>query len=91
MDEKMFPILDWRGKYKRLGCPAAVPWDLVKMHEMQCIKNHMQSVLRLAVRGGLCPEELMAILEDRPWYPMDTQEAIDHLNKILETYTAKSN
>ena len=89
MDEKTFPILDWRGRYQKLGCPLFISWELIVKHEMQCIVNHGQSVRRLAARGGLCPEELMAVLEDRSWFPMDTKEAIDQLNKFLENYKAE--
>lgn len=68
---KMFPVMV--GKY---GVPKAyVPWGLVLPHEKQALRNHSQSLERLAERGGLSPQELAAVLEDRPWQKMDDEHA----------------
>lgn len=69
----MFPILlditvSSEGK-------ACVPLELVMAHEQQAVKNHGQSVSRLAERGGLSPSELAAVLWDREWRPMEIHEA----------------
>lgn len=46
------------------GGPA-VPWDLIAPHEAQAIANHEQSLEELARRGGLSPNEMMCVLEDK--------------------------
>ena len=48
-----------------------IPWDLIASHEARAIRNHDQSLQRLAERGGLSPDEALAVIEDRPWHRMD--------------------
>lgn len=65
-----FPVL-WQGdreylaKLKALKCPRSVPWEMVAPHEVQAKRNHDQTLKRLAQRGGLAPEELVAVLDGR--------------------------
>lgn len=65
-----FPVL-WQGdrgyiaKLKALKCPRSVPWEIVAPHEAQAKKNHDQTLKRLAQRGGLSPEELVAVLDGK--------------------------
>lgn len=63
---RMFPIL---------GANAFVPWDFVQPHESWALKNHDQTVKRLADRGGLSWCELCAIIEHRKWQAMDPVSA----------------
>ena len=63
----MFPILKSDG--------AVIPWRLIAPHEPQAIRNHNQSLARLASRGGLSWCEAAAVLEDRPWRPMPDETA----------------
>ena len=58
--EKRFPIL---------GDIAHINWWALTPHEAQAIRNHSQTLERLAERGGL------AVLEDRPYIKMDEKEA----------------
>jgi hypothetical protein len=51
----MFPVL---------GSKETVPWSLVEPHRAQAIKNHYQTLERLAQRGGLSWLELEAIIND---------------------------
>lgn len=68
-DQKLFPVmLDMR-------TVAYVPFSLVKAHERQALRNHMQTVERLADRGGLDCTELAAVLEDREWRRISPEEA----------------
>ena len=67
-----FPVLwSWRREERaaleRLGCPHDVPWEFVAPHEPQALRNHGQTLARLAERGGLSPAELLAVIEGRGW------------------------
>lgn len=68
---KLFPVLP---KYR--GYIAGVAWDLVAKHEEQAMRNHYQTLERLAERGGLSLSELAAVLEDRRWRNMSVPEAL---------------
>ena len=50
-----------------------VPWPMLAAHEDQAQRNHSQSLLRLAERGGLSACEACAVLEDRPHRSMTLQ------------------
>ena len=70
------------------GCMSVVPWWLVEPHEEQAKKNHGGQTLReLAARGGLGPDELVAVLEDRPWHAMALEGAARQLSMILHKAT----
>lgn len=58
--EPMFPIL---------GDPVikAIPWAALRPHEPQAVRNHSQSLSRLASRGGLSIEEAYCVLKDMAW------------------------
>jgi hypothetical protein len=57
--EHRFPIM---------GGPS-IPWRMILPHEGQALRNHgEQSLERLASRGGLSPDEALAVLDDRSWW-----------------------
>ena len=58
--KRMFPIQD--------GISRAIPWSMISPHEVQCQKNHSQSIQRLSERGGLSPSEVLAVLDDESWF-----------------------
>lgn len=60
-----FPILE------RAGGKFTIPWELIAQHEEQALKNHGQTLKRLAERGGLSFCEALAVLEDRQWRKVD--------------------
>lgn len=65
MTEKRFPILrSGRDKHPFKW----VPWDVIEAHRKQAEKNHLQTLERLAQRGGLSASELYLALEDRALY-----------------------
>lgn len=83
-----FPILfHWRrdeaAKERALGCPASISWALIAPHERQALRNHSQSLKRLAERGGLSACEAVAVLEDREWHKMTRKAAIARLNELI--------
>lgn len=51
-------------KYPILGTTDFIPFDMMLEHEEQCLKNHYQSVQRLAERGGTSYMETYYILHD---------------------------
>lgn len=54
---KEFPIMKNKGK-------EYIPYDVIKPHEEQAMKNHGQTLDRLAERGGLGWSEAYAVLTD---------------------------
>ncbi len=79
-----FPLLLGHGKERArllaLGCPTDVPWALVAPHEAQALRNHSQTLQRLAERGGLSPFELMRVVEGRrPWPTEPDAQAVPRL------------
>lgn len=63
------------------------PFKMVKIPiscEFQAKLNHQQSFKRLKERGGLNPSEACAIIEQRRWKLMTSQEA----EAVLKSYGA---
>lgn len=79
-DSRMFPILGGRFFLDRV---YEIPWEAIAPHDGQALKNHSQSLVRLAERGGLSPDEAVAVLEDRDWRRMNDKEAMDRLMSIV--------
>lgn len=87
---KLFPILiqgrEAQNTFKaHPEWPRQIPWRIVEPHEARAKKNHDQTLTRLAERGGLAPQELLALLNDVCWSEfMDwpTTEAMEKLLKI---------
>jgi hypothetical protein len=87
-----FPVL-WQGspfvmrELADLGCPRNVPWSLVESHEHQARRNHSHTLTTLAERGGLSPQELIAVLTDKSWkdtYRLTNTVAVSVLLRILK-------
>lgn len=53
---KWFPIL---------GGYGTIPFGVIEPHREQAMKNHGQTLERLAERGGLDYDEMLSVLEDR--------------------------
>jgi hypothetical protein len=85
-----FPVLashDERPRLEALGCPKYVPWSLLAPHEQRALRNHGgQTLKRLAERGGLGPEEMLAIIEDRPWRRMTIEESVPALLDAIKKH-----
>lgn len=62
---------------------------MITPHEDQAQRNHSQTLKRLAERGGLCPEEMLAVLEDRDYRDRVTDDqAVSELRVLLATWQA---
>lgn len=77
---KKFPVLGSGG--------ASVDLQLVEDHGEQAKKNHYQTIMRLAERGGLCWAELFAVLHNRPFQKIDTNEAMIACRALEARYLA---
>lgn len=64
-----------RTRFPILGELDEIPWATIAPHESQALKNHYQTLKKLAERGGLAWSEALAILEDRPYTKMNEKEA----------------
>jgi hypothetical protein len=87
-DLRLFPIL-WTyrredGKeWERLGCPRTVPWAFMAPHAERAMKNHDQTLERLAERGGLSPSEMVCVLENRGWRDVLSLSDVDAIGRLL--------
>lgn len=77
---RLFPILNGEG--------AKIDYQLVADHAEQARKNHYQSVDRLAERGGLSWCELYAVLHNRKWEKVDTNDAMIACRSLEARYLA---
>lgn len=83
-----FPIQgSWsRARHKAIE-PMHIPWAMIAPHEAQALSNHArQSLKTLAERGGLSHCEAIAVLEDRDWEPMDQDQAVDGLIRMVQEF-----
>jgi len=47
------------------GDLKSIPWAMIEPHDATARRNHGgQNLVRLAQRGGLCPLEAVAVMED---------------------------
>jgi hypothetical protein len=89
-----FPVLltpSLRREYP--DCPASVPWALLAPHEARAQRNHYQSLARLASRGGLSPDEMCDVLDDRGWdgkrtTPETMRACVDRLKALVAPLVA---
>ena len=72
-----FPILGSEPK-------EYIPLDIVKLHEKQAIRNHSQTLKRLAERGGLGWIEVLCVLEDREYDFHTKLTEMSARTKVLE-------
>lgn len=99
MADRLFPIMH-RRPYDRNGttdqqCRRAdnlfavvnLPWAMIEPHAGQAMRNHWQTLERLAERGGLSACEALAVLEDREWRPIP--EASAHSQLAVKVLAAR--
>lgn len=68
----MFPVLE-----SAKNAPQTyIPYNIIAPHEAQAIKNHRQTLQRLAERGGLGWTEILAVLMDKTWKEMGWSDLI---------------
>lgn len=93
-DDKRFPVL-YQGRalldVHRPDDPDSIPWSLIEPHRKRAMRNHDQTLERLAERGGLSPKEIMCVLEDRDWFfnPETETQALARLRELLKQQETK--
>lgn len=53
-----------------------IPYNIIAPHEAQAMRNHSQTLQRLAERGGLGWMEILAVLNDKTWKEMGWKEML---------------
>lgn len=87
-----YPILYGPGSekpHKHPTWPLTVPWAVVEPHEAQARSNHGQTLRRLAERGGLCLQEMVAVLADKEWRVvkhLSDDQAAAHINDLVRQW-----
>jgi hypothetical protein len=74
------------------GVPFAVvciPLAMIRPHEQQALRNHSQSLARLAERGGLAASEAVAILEDKNFERMTEADSHSRLYRHVQVFLEK--
>lgn len=56
-----------------------VPMAMLAPHEKQAIRNHGQTLERLAERGGMACSEILAVINGLPWASVKVCEQNDLL------------
>lgn len=92
---KEFPMLplDRKEREEFPNFPTSIPWDLVEPHRAMAMRNHDQTLERLAERGGLSPEEFYMIANGLRWGvngtpPPSMKQAVDFIERLLEARKA---
>lgn len=73
---KRFPIMEG----------PSIPWEMIEPYERQALKNHDQTLKRLAERGGLSPAEAVCIMRGlghRAVIEMGDERALAELREML--------
>ena len=60
-------------------CPRSIDSKLLEPYERQALKNHGQTLKRLAERGGLSPQEIYAIVNEVRLEMFPNKEAVKFL------------
>lgn len=102
-EERQFPVL-WQGsreyidKLKELNCPRKVPWAFIEQYHDECLNNHDQTPQRLAERGGLGPEEIVAVVNGAHsrklrmlYWHMEPEKTVPLLKQIINDWWLKTN
>lgn len=84
MTPEEFPVINHKEQWP--GCPASVPWGLLAPHEKQALRNHNQTLTRLAERGGCSPCELVALIEERRHQRMTKEASARRLIELIDRH-----
>lgn len=71
---------------------AEIPFAMLIPHEAQALRNHGQSLVRLAQRGGISTGEAISILEGRKWGAVAECVTNEHylINRVREWLAASA-
>ena len=65
--QTFFPILTTYSIKSKSTHPSTIPWELIEPFREQAMRNHNQSLEKLASRGGLCVVELYYVMHSKKW------------------------
>lgn len=57
---------------------SEIPFAMIQPHEAQALRNHGQTLERLAQRGGLAASEAVAIIKGLSWRAVKTGVPTEH-------------
>lgn len=77
---RKFPLL--LDQCERERYPSSIPWSVIAPHEHQALRNHDQTLERLAERGGLGPTELLAVLTGKRFRDVDRLPSIERYARL---------
>lgn len=65
---------------------SEIPFAMIQPHEPQALRNHGQTLERLAQRGGLAASEAVAIMKGLRWGAVKTGVPTEHylINMVRE-------
>lgn len=92
---KLFPVLYSWGEEKperHPTWPRYVPWGFIAKHEQQCFSNHSQTPKRLAERGGLSLQEMIAVVSDKGYREVPkwtNDEAAEWINSKVKEWAGE--
>lgn len=84
-----FPLLP---NYRQKGAALqrrSIPWPMIAPHEAQALRNHGQTLQRLAERGGLSPGEACDVLLGHRWATTPEAGAVALLERLVEEWKAR--
>lgn len=72
---------------------SEIPFAMIEPHEAQALRNHGQTLERLAQRGGLAASEAVAIMKGLRWGAVKTGVPTEHylINMVREWRMAQQN
>lgn len=70
---------------------SEIPFAMIERHEAQALRNHGQTLERLAQRGGLAASEAVAIMKGLRWGAVKTAVPTEHylINMVREWHAAQ--
>ncbi|CAB3850444.1 hypothetical protein LMG26846_01965 [Achromobacter insuavis] len=70
---------------------SEIPFAMIQPHEAQALRNHGQTLERLAQRGGLAASEAVAIMKGLCWSAVKTGVPTEHylINMVREWRAAQ--
>lgn len=78
----------WKNKFEKsfpiLGTDETIPWQVMGNHRGRAIKNHYQSIERLAERGGLTWYETYCVLNETKFIPQTNMDEYLIKQRVLE-------
>jgi hypothetical protein len=90
----LFPVLiNGTDRREYPAAPASIPWSMVAAGEARAVRNHGQTLARLAERGGMSPFEILCVLDDRGLWdrePNAAEDVVELARRVADFLTLPS-